>query len=86
MDAMPVTFGQELACWSKQIRTGIKRIKSALKHMRKLPLGGSAVGTGINAHPEFGPRAAAVLERLTGSQVQAIRELFRRDQFAGHLG
>jgi len=55
MDAMPVTFGQELSCWSTQIRTGIKRLKSALKHVRKLPLGGSAVGTGINAHPEFGP-------------------------------
>jgi len=76
MDAMPVTFGQELACWSKQVRSSIKRIKSALKHMRKLPLGGSAVGTGINAHPEFGPRVAAVLERLTGVKFRPSENYF----------
>jgi len=66
MDAMPLTFGQELGCWSQQIRSNIKRIKGTLKRMRKLPLGGTAVGTGINAHPEFGPRAAYILESLTG--------------------
>jgi len=76
MDAMPVTFGQELACWSAQIRTGIKRIKSALKRLRRLPLGGSAVGTGINAHPEFGPRAAAVLTRLTGIRFKPSNNYF----------
>lgn len=65
MDAMPVTFGQELSCWSQQIRSNIKRIKSALKRMRKLPLGGSAVGTGINTHIEFGPRTVSALRRLT---------------------
>ena len=76
MDAMPLTFGQELACWSKQIRSNIKRIKSALKRMRKLPLGGSAVGTGINAHPEFGPRATSALERLTGVKFRASDNYF----------
>jgi fumarate hydratase class II len=76
MDAMPVTFGQELACWSKQVRSSIKRIKSALKHMRKLPLGGSAVGTGINAHPEFGPRVSAALERLTGVKFRPSENYF----------
>ncbi len=66
MDAMPVTFSQELGCWSRQIRSNIKRIRGALKRLRKLPLGGTAVGTGINAHPEFGPRACAALAQRTG--------------------
>jgi fumarate hydratase class II len=76
MDAMPVTFGQELACWSKQIRSNIKRIKSALKRMRKIPMGGSAVGTGINAHPEFGPRVALALERMTGVRFSSSENYF----------
>jgi fumarate hydratase class II len=66
MDAMPITFGQELSCWSGQIRAGVRRLKSALKRSRNLPIGGSAVGTGINAHAEFGPRVAAGLAQRTG--------------------
>jgi len=76
MDAMPVTFSQELGCWARQIRSNIKRIRSALKRLRQLPLGGSAVGTGINAHPEFGPRAAAVLCRLSGCKFRASENYF----------
>jgi fumarate hydratase class II len=76
MDAMPVTFSQELSCWSSQIRSNIKRIKSALKRMRKLPQGGTAVGTGINAHPEFGPRVAAALKDLTGVKFKSADNLF----------
>ena len=76
MDAMPVTFAQELGCWSQQIRSDIKRIKSALKRMRRLPQGGSAVGTGINAHPEFGPRVAAVLHETTGVKFKASNNYF----------
>jgi len=76
MDAMPVTFGQELGCWSQQIRSNIKRIKSALKRVRKLPQGGTAVGTGINAHPEFGPRVASALERLTGAKFRSSENYF----------
>ncbi len=76
MDAMPVTFGQELACWSQQIRSNIKRIKSALKRMRRLPQGGTAVGTGINAHAEFGPRIAAVLQQATGVKFKASGNYF----------
>jgi len=66
MDAMPVTFGQELACWSQQIQSNIHRIESALQRVNQLPQGGTAVGTGINAHPEFGPRVAAALSQSTG--------------------
>jgi fumarate hydratase class II len=76
MDAMPVTFSQELSCWSSQIRSNIKRIKSALKRMRKLPQGGTAVGTGINAHPEFGSRVAAALQDLTGVKFESADNLF----------
>jgi fumarate hydratase class II len=66
MDAMPVTFGQELTCWSQQIQSNIDRIESALQRVKQLPQGGSAVGTGINTHPEFGPRIAAALTESTG--------------------
>jgi fumarate hydratase class II len=76
MDAMPVTFGQELGCWSQQIRSNIKRIRSAIKRVRQLPLGGSAVGTGINTHPEFGGRVAARLERLTTVKFKAAENPF----------
>jgi fumarate hydratase class II len=76
MDAMPVTFGQELACWSQQVRSNIKRIRNAAKRVRKLPLGGSAVGTGINAHPEFGDRVAAILEQLTTVKFRAASNPF----------
>ncbi len=76
MDAMPVTFSQELGCWSTQIRSDIKRIKSALKRLRKLPQGGTAVGTGINAHAEFGPRMAAALQERTGVKFQSADNYF----------
>ena len=66
MDAVPVTFGQELGCWAQQIQSNIDRIESALKRLKKLPQGGTAVGTGINTHPEFGPRVAEALTVSTG--------------------
>jgi fumarate hydratase class II len=61
MDAVPVTLGQEFAGYAAQIREGAARVEAALPRVRKLPLGGTAVGTGLNAHPEF---AARVRERL----------------------
>jgi len=76
MDAMPITFSQELGCWSQQIRSDIRRIRGALKRVRRLPLGGSAVGTGINAHPEFGPRASAILRQLTGCKFRSADNYF----------
>ena len=76
MDAMPVTFGQELACWSQQIQSNIDRIESALQRVNQLPQGGTAVGTGINAHPEFGPRIAAKLTLSTGFEFASAKNLF----------
>lgn len=61
MDAMPVTLAQELSGWSSQISKNIARVKSALERVRLLAIGGTAVGTGINAHPQFGPKVCAIL-------------------------
>ncbi|MEM1412648.1 MAG: class II fumarate hydratase [Pseudomonadota bacterium] len=76
MDAMPVTFGQELDAWASQVDSGIRRVRSSLKRVRQLPQGGTAVGTGINAHPEFGPRMAIALRDLTGFRFKSARNLF----------
>jgi fumarate hydratase class II len=64
MDAVPVTLGQEFAGYSAQIREGAARVEAALPRVAKLPLGGTAVGTGLNAHPEF---AARVRERVAAA-------------------
>ncbi len=66
MDAMPVTLGQELDGWAQQVRNGALRIESALTRIYKLAQGGTAVGTGINAHPAFAGKIAAALSRHTG--------------------
>lgn len=76
MDAMPVTFGQELGTWSAQIESNIRRIKSALKRVRRLPQGGTAVGTGINAHPEFGERVVVALSERTGQKLRSADNKF----------
>ncbi len=66
MDALPVTMAQELSGWETQVRHGIERVHAALERLSAIPQGGSAVGTGLNAHPEFGARVAAELTSLTG--------------------
>ncbi|MGJ0430268.1 aspartate ammonia-lyase [Methylobacter sp.] len=66
MDAMPVRLSQELDGWALQIRNGIDRINSALPRVYKLAQGGTAVGTGINAHPEFAAKFAQTLSKETG--------------------
>lgn len=76
MDAMPVTFGQELGCWSAQLRSAIERLTDALKRMRRLPQGGTAVGTGINADPKFGAAVAAELTTMTGTRFQSADNYF----------
>ena len=76
MDAMPITFGQELSGWSAQIASAIERIEDSLKRMRRLPQGGTAVGTGINADPKFGPAMAAQLKKLTGAKFVSADNYF----------
>ncbi|MBT2116640.1 class II fumarate hydratase [Dyella sp. LX-66] len=76
MDAMPVTFGQELSGWAAQIASAIERIEDSIKRMRRLPQGGTAVGTGINADPKFGPAVARELKKLTGVRFEAADNYF----------
>ncbi|GAB2548047.1 class II fumarate hydratase [Rhodanobacter koreensis] len=76
MDAMPITFGQELSGWSAQIGSSIERIEDALKRMRRLPQGGTAVGTGINADPKFGPAMAVQLKKLTSVKFESAENYF----------
>ncbi len=66
MDAMPVTLGQEISGWAYQIQQGIEKIESCMPRLAKLAVGGTAVGTGINTHSEFGRRTAAKLALYTG--------------------
>ncbi|HET6432360.1 class II fumarate hydratase [Dyella sp.] len=76
MDAMPITFGQELSGWGAQIDSAIERIEDALKRMRRLPQGGTAVGTGINADPRFGAGMAKELKKLTGQKFESAQNYF----------
>ncbi|MBY6209141.1 MULTISPECIES: class II fumarate hydratase [Halomonas] len=66
MDAMPLRLSQELGGWSSQVGQAIERLDSALIRLCRLAQGGTAVGTGINAHPEFAERMAAELSARTG--------------------
>jgi len=65
-DATPLTLGQEISGWVAQLDHGIAHVEAALPHLQELALGGTAVGTGLNAHPEYAQRAAAKLSELTG--------------------
>ena len=65
-DATPIRLGQELSGYAAQVAHGVAHVEAALPHMRELAMGGTAVGTGINTHPEFGARVAARLSELTG--------------------
>ncbi len=76
MDAMPVTFGQELSGWSAQIRSGSERLQDALKRLRRLPQGGTAVGTGINADARLGPGICAELSKMTGVKFESADNYF----------
>jgi fumarate hydratase class II len=68
MDAMPMTLGQELSGWRTQLHNGRARLQSTMPRLLALAQGGTAVGTGINAHAQFGARFCTELARLTGVQ------------------
>ncbi len=65
-DAMPIRLGQEFGGYAQQVRNGIARIQSASPRLAELALGGTAVGTGLNAQPDFAPRVIARLAEATG--------------------
>src|SRR6185436_16366907 len=65
MDAMPVRFDQEMSGWAQQIDNGVARLKACQPRIQALAQGGTAVGTGINAHPDFAAKFAAKLSERT---------------------
>jgi len=76
MDAVPVTLGQEFAGYAAQVRQGIARIEDAQPRLGQIPLGGTAVGSGLNTHPEFAARVREYLSRETGLTVSAPADHF----------
>jgi fumarate hydratase class II len=66
MDATPIRLGQEFSGYASQVQHGIARVNAVLPDLRELAIGGTAVGTGLNTHPEFGRRMAAEISRLAG--------------------
>jgi fumarate hydratase, class II len=69
MDAVPVTLGQEFSGYAAQVRQGAARVESTLERVGQIPLGGTAVGTGLNTHPEFAERVRRHLAEETGLAV-----------------
>lgn len=76
MDAMPVTLGQEIATWRAQLLQDEARIRDTLARLKALPQGGTAVGSGINAHPEFAARFTTRLSATTGLEFRSKDNLF----------
>ena len=76
MDAMPLTFAQEFGAWSAQLASAQGRIEDCLKRVRRLPIGGTAIGTGINAHPKFGKGVAKALTGMTDTKFEQAANLF----------
>ncbi len=76
MDAMPVRLSQEVGGWAAQVQLSIERVEGTLVRLGELAQGGTAVGTGINAHPEFGGRIARVLSERTEGDFREARDHF----------
>ena len=76
MDAVPVTLGQEFGGYAAQVREGSARVTSTLERLGKIPLGGTAVGTGLNTHPEFAARVRAMLAKQTGLTISPPADPF----------
>ena len=76
MDAVPLTLGQEFSGYAEQLSKGIRRVEQSLPDLFELALGGTAVGTGINTHPDFGCRTAEVLADLTDLPFVSAPNLF----------
>lgn len=76
MDATPVTLGQEFGGYAAAVAYGVERLQAALPRIAELPLGGTAVGTGLNAPAEFAPRVIARLRETTGLPLREARDHF----------
>jgi len=86
MDAVPLTLGQEISGWVSQLDHGIAHVREAIPHLSELAIGGTAVGTGLNAPAEFGTRMAARVSELSGhrfvSAPNKFEALAAHDAFA----
>jgi fumarate hydratase class II len=76
MDAVPVMLGQEFGGYAAQVRQGMERVRATLARLGQIPLGGTAVGTGLNTHPEFADRVRARLSEETGLDVRPPADPF----------
>jgi fumarate hydratase class II len=76
MDATPLTLGQEFSGYAAQVTKSVARVQRAVVVLRELAIGGTAVGTGINCHPEFARRVCAILSRETGIEFVEARNHF----------
>jgi fumarate hydratase class II len=89
-DATPLTLGQEMSGWVAQIDLAVKAIKATLPQLKELALGGTAVGTGLNAHPDYGVTVAAEIAELTGHDFVTAPNKFAvmagHDAFVGTSG
>ena len=82
MDATPLTLGQEIGGWVAQLDHGMKHLESAVPHLAELALGGTAVGTGLNAHPEYAVRVAQKVAELSGHPIVTAPNKF--ESLAAH--
>jgi len=82
MDATPLTLGQEISGWVAQLDQGLKHLESTVPHLGELALGGTAVGTGLNAHPEYAVRVAAKVSELTSHPIVTAPNKF--ESLAAH--
>jgi fumarate hydratase class II len=76
MDAVPIRLGQEFSGYASQVEHGIERVEATLPHLRELAIGGTAVGTGLNAHEDFGALVAKELATLAGTRFTEARNHF----------
>jgi fumarate hydratase, class II len=76
MDAVPVTLGQEFSGYAAQVRQGIARVRPTLDRVGQIPLGGTATGTGLNTHAEFGGRVRQRLSQESGLEIRAPADPF----------
>jgi fumarate hydratase, class II len=82
MDATPLTLGQEISGWVQLLDNGLRHVEESIPHLSELALGGTAVGTGLNAHPEYAVRVASELSQLTGHEFVTAPNKF--EALSGH--
>ncbi len=76
MDATPLTLGQEFSGYAQQLTNGLERINGCLTRLYEIPLGGTAVGTGLNSHPKYAEKVAEKISEITGKPFKTARNKF----------